>query len=97
MLPWSTPTAPAPREAPCRPVETPWPPGSTPTILTPASLIKGQKRPMAFEPPPTQATTRSGSFPVSFRACARASSPMTRWKSRTIIGYGCGPSAEPSR
>ena len=86
MLPCSTPTAPAPSEAPCWPVETPWPPGSTPTILTRASLMKGQKRPMALEPPPTQATRRSGSFPVILRACALASSPMTRWKSRTIIG-----------
>ena len=31
------------------------------------------------------------------RDCARASSPMTRWKSRTSIGYGCGPITEPSR
>jgi tryptophan synthase beta chain len=23
--------------------------------------------------------------------------PITAWKSRTIVGYGCGPSAEPSR
>ena len=29
--------------------------------------------------------------------CARASRPMTDWNSRTISGYGCGPSAEPSR
>ena len=29
------------------------------------------------------------------RICSRASSPMTRWKSRTIVGNGCGPSTEP--
>ena len=29
------------------------------------------------------------------RICRRASMPMTRWKSRTIIGNGCEPSAEP--
>ena len=97
MLPCSTPTAPAPSEAPCLPVERPWPPGSTPTILTRVSLMKGQKRPMALEPPPTQATTRSGSLPVIRRDWALASSPMTRWKSRTIMGYGCGPSADPRR
>ena len=27
--------------------------------------------------------------------CAAASSPMTRCRSRTIVGYGCGPIAEP--
>ena len=97
MLPCSTPTAPAPREAPCLPLCRPWPPASTPTMRTARSLMKGQKRPMALEPPPTQATTRSGSRPVSVRDWARASSPITRWKSRTIIGYGCGPMAEPRR
>ena len=28
---------------------------------------------------------------------ARASLPMTDWKSRTIVGKGCGPIAEPIR
>ena len=28
-------------------------------------------------------------------ALLRASSPMTRWNSRTIHGYGCGPITEP--
>ena len=97
MLPWSTPTAPAPSEAPWRPVERPWPAGSTPTMRTRESRMKGQNSPMALEPPPTQATRRSGSLPVSLRACPRVSSPMTRWKSRTIMGYGCGPMAEPRR
>ena len=46
---------------------------------------------MAFEPPPTQATTASGSRPAASRHCARASAPITAWKSRTIAGYGCGP------
>ena len=27
--------------------------------------------------------------------CARASTPITRWKSRTISGNGCGPITEP--
>ena len=55
------------------------------------------KMPIALEPPPTQATTASGSRPVRSSTCARASSPITRWKSRTIIGNGCGPATEPIR
>ena len=51
--------------------------------------------PMALEPPPTQAITASGSRPVVSSTCSRASRPMTRWKSRTIIGNGCGPPTEP--
>src|SRR5262249_49456119 len=45
----------------------------------------------------THATTTSGSLPSARRDCVFVSLPMTVWKSRTIIGYGCGPSAEPSR
>ena len=41
---------------------------------------------MALEPPPTQATTASGSRPAISRIWARASSPMTDWKSRTMAG-----------
>ena len=51
--------------------------------------------PIAFDPPPTQAATASGSRPVSSSTCARASSPMIFWKSRTIAGNGCGPAAVP--
>ena len=40
--------------------------------------------PIALLPPPTQAMTASGSRPVCSRICARASSPITDWKSRTI-------------
>ena len=28
-------------------------------------------------------------------SCRRTSRPITDWKSRTIIGYGCGPGVEP--
>ena len=38
------------------------------------------------EPPPTQAMRRSGRRPSFSRIWRRASSPMTRWKSRTMIG-----------
>lgn len=27
--------------------------------------------------------------------CLRVSLPMQEWKSRTIIGYGCGPATDP--
>ena len=59
--------------------------------------MKAWKMPIAFEPPPTQAVTASGSRPACARICARASSPMTRWKSRTIVGNGCGPAAVPKQ
>jgi hypothetical protein len=48
-----------------------------------------------LEPPPTQATTLDGRRPVRSSTCARASSPITRWKSRTMRGYGAGPTTEP--
>ena len=38
---------------------------------------------MAFEPPPTHATTTSGTSPNNSMLCARASSPITRWNWRT--------------
>ena len=44
------------------------------------------RRPMALEPPPTQAIATSGSRPSIQRSCAAASSPMTRWRSRTMRG-----------
>ncbi len=42
--------------------------------------------PIALEPPPMQAKTESGSRPSAASICARVSSPMTHWKSRTIAG-----------
>ena len=57
--------------------------------------MKAWKMPIALEPPPTQATTASGSRPAMASTCSRASTPITRWKSRTIIGNGCGPPTEP--
>src|SRR2546425_1034314 len=48
-----------------------------------------------FEPPPTQAITASGCRPASSCICGMHSSPITDWKSRTIIGYGCGPATVP--
>ena len=48
---------------------------------------EAEKSPMEFEPPPTQAMATSGAArPVCLRNCARASRPMTRWKSRTMRG-----------
>ena len=48
-----------------------------------------------FDPPPTQAITRSGKRPNCSRHWARVSRPITDWKSRTIRGNGCGPITEP--
>ncbi len=63
------------------------PPASTPISRTRGSSRKALKMPSEFEPPPTQATTRSGSLrPAFLRSWRRASSPMTRWKSRTMRG-----------
>ena len=52
-------------------------------------------RPRPLLPPPAQATTASGRAPACSSAWARASSPMTDWKVRTMSGNGCGPRAEP--
>ena len=57
--------------------------------------MKAWNAPMALEPPPTQAITASGRRPVASSTCSRASRPMIRWKSLTIIGNGCGPPTEP--
>jgi hypothetical protein len=78
-----------------RPVSIPSPAASTPTSSTPPSSTNGAKAPIEFEPPPTQAITRSGSRPSICWIWARSSSPITRWRSRTIAGYGAGPTAEP--
>ena len=64
---------------------------------TSGSSRKAVNMPIALDPPPTQAATASGSRPVSSRHCARASSPMPRVKSRTMLGNGCGPAAVPKR
>ena len=42
----------------------------------------------ADQQPPTHAQTASGSRPYASSTCWRASTPMIRWKSRTISGKG---------
>ena len=79
-----------------RPVAIPSPAASATASRTDGSPMNRSSRPIAFEPPPTQASARSGSRPSTAASWAAASSPMTRWRSRTIVGYGCGPIAEPS-
>ena len=91
--PCSTPRAPVVSGAECRCVASPSPAASTPISSTPSSSTNGMKVPIAFEPPPTQAIARSGSRPACSRSCARASSPMRRWRSRTSAGYGRGSDA----
>ncbi len=55
-----------------------------PTSRAPVST-KPANVPAAFDPPPTHATTTSGSAPSRIvRHCPRASSPTTRWNSRTM-------------
>ena len=81
------PSDPAASGAECRPDPIPSPPASTPTSLAP-DPTRGLNVPMAFEPPPTQATTASGGAPEPApepaaprarrrRTCERISLPMT--------------------
>ena len=89
------PGSPADSDAACRPVCTPSPAASQPMRRTPGSGRKAWNRPIAFDPPPTHAIAASGSRPVRSRICRRASTPMTRWKSRIMAGKGCGPATVP--
>ena len=77
------------------PVAMPSPAASTPISRTPACGMYGWKMPIALEPPPTQAMIASGCRPANSGICATHSRPITLWKSRTIIGYGCGPATVP--
>ena len=52
----------------------------------PRRRMNAAKMPIALEPPPTQAMTRCGSLPSRSSICARASSPITRCRSRTSAG-----------
>src|ERR1700684_4173640 len=90
-MPWITPAEPATRVAALRPLSGPSPPASQPISRTESSGMNAWKAPMALEPPPTQAMTASGSRPVRARTCSLASTPMIRWKSRTMVGNGSGP------
>ena len=56
---------------------------------------EGREDPDRVRAPADAGDDGSGSRPSCSRICARASSPMTRWKSRTIVGIGCGPTTEP--
>ena len=55
-------------------------------VLASVSSTNSWKRPMALEPPPTQASRTSGLPPNWSRHCCRTSLPMTAWKSRTWCG-----------
>ena len=91
------PVRPAPpMRAACSPGRSPRPPASTPIRRGPPVSRNGLKKPMALEPPPTQATRAAGSTPAS-ASWACVSRPITDWNSRTMSGKGDGPSAEPSR
>ena len=73
----------------------PSPPASKPYSRTCSNGTNAWKMPIALEPPPTHAHTASGRAPISDMSWARASSPMIRWKLRTISGKGCGPVTVP--
>ena len=70
------------------PVAMPQPAASAPRNLTPLFRMNGWNVPMALLPPPTQATSRSGSFPSWAFSCLLISFPMMLWKSRTMVGIG---------
>ena len=94
-MPWRTPSRPWVMVIACSPLVAERPPGSTPTSATSASSRNAVNAPIALEPPPTAATTALGSAPNRSWNWARASRPTTDWKSRIIVGNGCGPTTEP--
>src|SRR3546814_6750542 len=61
-------------DAAWRPLASPKPAASAPTMRTPGSLRKAWNRPIALLPPPTQAVIASGRRPCSASICARARS-----------------------
>jgi hypothetical protein len=50
---------------------------------------------MAFEPPPTHATSISGRRPFGLQHLLARFLADHDWKSRTIAGIGCGPATVP--
>ena len=78
--------------APWRPVSRPSPAASTPTSSTPGSSTKPANMPIEFEPPPTQAITRSGRRPVALEQLR----PAPRRRSRAA-GRGRSPDTAPGR
>ena len=74
-----------------RPVSMPSPAASTTASRTAGSPMNRASSPIAFEPPPTQASARSGRRPSTAASWAAASSPIRRWRSRTIVGIRVRP------
>ena len=96
--PAGRPALPPAKRAACRPGAIASPPASTPISRTPASSTNASKMPIALLPPPTQATTASGSRPACVEASARAPRGRSPTGTRApSADTGCGPSAEPSR
>ena len=74
----------------------PSPAASATARRTEGSPMNRASSPIAFEPPPTQASARSGQSAFDRRAAGRPPRRRSgRWRSRTIVGYGCGPIADP--
>ncbi len=70
MAPCSTPGCPWVIDEQCSPSPMPRPPASTPIRRTPGAPTKAVNMPIALEPPPTHATTTSGSAPSRSAYCA---------------------------
>ena len=58
---------------------------------------EGREHPDRVRPAADAGHSRSGSRPSAAVHWRPVSVPITAWKSRTIVGYGCGPAAVPSR
>ena len=54
-----------------------------------------EDRPSRSSRRPRTRRPSSAAVPSRSSICARASVPMIAWKSRTIRGYGAGPTTEP--
>ncbi len=94
--PCRTPRAPVVSGAPWRPESSPSPPASMPTSCTSRVVEEAGERADRVGPAADAGdhALRAGGRSTS-STCARASSPITRWRSRTSAGYGAGPTAEP--
>ena len=69
-MPWMTPADPATRVAALCPLAGPSPPASQPISRTASSGMNAWNTPIAFDPPPTQAITASGSRPAMASTCS---------------------------
>ena len=74
----------------------PWPAASMPSISTVVSSRKGWNSPIAFDPPPIAATSRSGKLPVALQQSVRALPCRSRSENRGRV-QGRGAALPPCR